>query len=94
MPEPPVSVDVIFEERYWYPEDGGAVWLSGYNVVDPDTGEFLARDAPSCSLAGCGWSASPASRTRTRARSSRMRPRPGSRWRCDAIGTTPTIRAP
>ena len=46
MPEPPVSVDVTFEERYWYPEDGGALWLSGYNVVDPDTGEYLARDAP------------------------------------------------
>ncbi len=46
MPEPPVNVDVIFEERYWYPEDGGAVWLSGYNVVDPGTGEYLARDAP------------------------------------------------
>jgi HIRAN domain len=41
-----VSVSVVFEERYWYPDDGGEVWLSGYSVVDPDSGQFLARDAP------------------------------------------------
>ena len=42
----PVVVDVEFAERYWYPDDGGQVWLSGYQLVDPDTGSFLARDAP------------------------------------------------
>jgi hypothetical protein len=42
----PVVVDVEFAERYWYPDDGGQVWLSGYQLVDPGTGSFLARDAP------------------------------------------------
>ena len=41
-----VVVDAVFEERYWYPEDGGAVWLSGYQLVDPESGRYLARDAP------------------------------------------------
>ena len=39
-------VDVRFEERYWYPDDGGIVWVAGFHVVDPQTGAFLARDAP------------------------------------------------
>jgi hypothetical protein len=39
-----VVVDVTFEERYWYPDDGGVVWLSGYSLVD-SSGRFLARDA-------------------------------------------------
>ena len=41
-----MEVAVIAEERYWYPEDGGAVWLAGFTVVDPETGAYLARDAP------------------------------------------------
>src|SRR3954451_18660749 len=49
----PAIVDVAFEERYWYPEDGGQVWLAGYHVVDPESRRFLARDAPE--LAGRGW---------------------------------------
>jgi HIRAN domain len=52
MSAPPATVDVLFEERYWYPDDGGAVWLSGYNVVDPQTGEYLARDAPRLRASG------------------------------------------
>jgi HIRAN domain len=40
-----VVVDVVFEERYWYPDDGGVVWLSGYHVVDSETGAYLARDS-------------------------------------------------
>jgi hypothetical protein len=36
-------VDVTFEERYWYPDDGGIVWLAGYGVVDA-RGRYLARD--------------------------------------------------
>jgi hypothetical protein len=40
-----VKVDAVFEERYWYPDDGAIVWLSGYGLVDDD-GRYLARDAP------------------------------------------------
>ena len=55
-------VEAAFEERYWYPDDGGVVWLAGYHVVDPETGSFLGRDAPQlaarglrvCSVAGAG----------------------------------------
>jgi hypothetical protein len=58
----PAVVEVAFEERYWYPDDGGVVWLAGYHVVDPETGSFLGRDAPQlaarglrvCSVAGAG----------------------------------------
>ena len=38
-------VDATFEERYWYPDDGGIVWIAGYQLVD-DGGSFLGRDAP------------------------------------------------
>src|SRR3954451_22118707 len=41
-----MDVAVIAEERYWYPDDGGEVWLAGYTVVDPQTGAYLVRDAP------------------------------------------------
>ena len=44
-------VDVELEERYWYPDDGGAVWLAGYQPVGAD-GRFLARDAPELAAAG------------------------------------------
>jgi hypothetical protein len=40
-----VTVDVEYDERYWYPDDGGEVWLAGYQVVDPASGSYLARDA-------------------------------------------------
>ena len=45
-------VDVAHEERYWYPDDGGQVWLAGYHVVDPGSGSFLARDAPALTERG------------------------------------------
>jgi hypothetical protein len=45
-------VDVAFEERYWYPHDGGVVWVSGYQLVDRESGRFLARDAPEVVRAG------------------------------------------
>src|SRR5215211_5647330 len=45
-------VDVSFEERYWYPDDGGIVWLSGYSVVDRESGRYLARDAPQLAARG------------------------------------------
>jgi hypothetical protein len=47
-----VDVAVIAEERYWYPEDGGVLWLAGYTVVDPGTGAYLARDAPELAARG------------------------------------------
>ena len=36
-------VDVEFQERYWYPDDGGQVWISGYQLVDAE-GRFIGRD--------------------------------------------------
>jgi hypothetical protein len=42
----PVTVDVVFEERYWYPDDGGIVWLAGYQPVERESGRRLGRDAP------------------------------------------------
>ena len=44
-------VEVEREERYWYPDDGGIVWLAGFQPVAPD-GRFLARDAPELAAAG------------------------------------------
>jgi HIRAN domain-containing protein len=41
-----IVVDVSIQERYWYPDEGGQVWLAGYQLVDPDSGDYLARDAP------------------------------------------------
>jgi hypothetical protein len=38
-----VVVEVRFEERYWYPEDGGEVWLAGYQPMEGD--RFLSRAA-------------------------------------------------
>jgi hypothetical protein len=51
VPEPAV-VDVVFEERYWYPDDGGVVWLAGFQVVDPESGRYLGRDAPELAARG------------------------------------------
>ena len=39
-----MEVGVEFRERYWYPDDGGEVWVAGYYPVDAE-GRFLARDA-------------------------------------------------
>lgn len=40
------DVAVEHEERYWYPDDGSIVWVAGYTPVDPESGRYLARDAP------------------------------------------------
>ena len=48
----PAVVDVAFEERYWYPHDGGVVWVAGYQLIDPESGRYLARDAESVMAAG------------------------------------------
>jgi hypothetical protein len=50
--ERPVEVDVVLEERYWYPDSGGEVWLAGYQLVDPGSGRFLACDAPELEASG------------------------------------------
>jgi HIRAN domain len=41
-----VEVAVRYDERYWYPDEGGQVWLAGYQPVDPVSGKYLAREAP------------------------------------------------
>jgi hypothetical protein len=53
----PFVVEVEFAERYWYPDDGGQVWLSGYQLVDSATGSYLARDAPQLAERGLHVSA-------------------------------------
>ncbi|MGZ4276447.1 MAG: HIRAN domain-containing protein [Solirubrobacteraceae bacterium] len=49
---PDVVVHVEREDRYWYPHDGGVVWLAGYQLVDPESGRWLARDAPELAARG------------------------------------------
>ena len=46
------DIAVRYEEGYWYPDDGAIVWLAGYVLIDPDTGRFLARDAPELAARG------------------------------------------
>jgi HIRAN domain len=50
-----MDVDVEFRERYWYPDDGGEVWVAGYQAVDAD-GRFVGREgipgAIVCGVAG------------------------------------------
>jgi len=45
-------VDAGYEERYWYPDDGGQVWVAGYQLIDQSSGRYLARDAPELVLRG------------------------------------------
>ena len=47
-----MQVDVEYDERYWYPDDGGQVWIAGYQVVDRESGRYLARDAPELAARG------------------------------------------
>jgi hypothetical protein len=46
-----VRVAAVFEERYWYPDDGGQVWLAGYTPVGDD-GRYLGRDDPELAARG------------------------------------------
>jgi hypothetical protein len=41
-----MQVPVEYDERYWYPDDGGVVWIAGYQLIDQASGRYLARDAP------------------------------------------------
>ena len=45
-------VDAGYEERYWYPDDGGQVWVAGYQLIDQSSGRYLARDAPELTAHG------------------------------------------
>ena len=45
-------IDAGYEERYWYPDDGGEVWVAGYQLIDPESGRYLARDAPELAARG------------------------------------------
>jgi HIRAN domain len=47
-----VLIDAGFEERYWYPDDGGEVWVAGYQLVDRESGRYLARDAAELAARG------------------------------------------
>ena len=47
-----IVVDAVYEERYWYPEEGGQVWLAGYQLVEPESGRYLGRDAPELAARG------------------------------------------
>jgi HIRAN domain len=47
-----VDVAVRYDERYWYPDEGGQVWLAGYQPVDPESGRYLAREAPELAARG------------------------------------------
>jgi HIRAN domain len=52
MDAPGIAVDVEWGERYWYPDDGGEVWVAGFQLVDPASGRYLARDAPEIEARG------------------------------------------
>ena len=39
-------VHVSFEERYWYPDDGGVVWLAGFQLVDEAHGRLRGPRRP------------------------------------------------
>ena len=43
---------MTFEERYWYPDDGGVVWVAGYTPVESESGRYLGRDAPELAARG------------------------------------------
>ena len=45
-------VDAGYEERYWYPDDGGQVWVAGYQLIDRELGRYLARDSPELAALG------------------------------------------
>jgi hypothetical protein len=48
-----VQVRVAYEERYWYPDEGGQVWVAGYHVVDESgRGRYLARDSEALAARG------------------------------------------
>jgi hypothetical protein len=49
---PAAVVDVVVEERYWYPDDGSVLWIAGFQPVDAGSGRYLANDAPELTSRG------------------------------------------
>lgn len=47
-----LTIDAGYAERYWYPDDGGEVWVAGYQLIDSASGRYLARDAPELAASG------------------------------------------
>jgi hypothetical protein len=37
-PQAPAVHDVVFEERYWYPDDRNVIWIAGCHVDEPKSG--------------------------------------------------------
>src|SRR5215218_5152054 len=40
-----MQVDAEYDERYWYPDEGGQVWIAGYQLLDAE-GRYVGRGAP------------------------------------------------
>ena len=53
-------VDAGYEERYWYPDDGGQVWVAGYSSSTTDRVATWPAMPPSSASAACAWWAWPA----------------------------------
>jgi hypothetical protein len=88
-----VVLDVELQERYWYPDDGGQVWVAGYQLVDA-SGRFLGRDAPELAALGVivAWVAGAvhrpdalASELAAPGRALRLRPEPDNPHDANAI---------
>ena len=83
-------VDVEFQERYWYPDDGGQVWIAGYQLVDAE-GRFIGRDgipggALVCNVAGAVHRPEAlASELAAPGSSLALRPEPANEYDPDAI---------
>jgi HIRAN domain len=52
VPEAILRVHVEYDERYWYPDEGGQVWLAGYQIVDAESGRYLGRESPELAARG------------------------------------------
>ena len=85
-----VRVDVEYQERYWYPDDGGEVWLAGYYPVDPESGRYLARDAQELAASGLRVVGVAGAGVTTPTRSLPTPRSPGGGSSCAAISPTPT----
>ena len=85
-----VKVDVEYDERYWYPDDGGQVWIAGYQIVDRDSGRYLARDAPELAARGLRVAGVAGAGHTTPRRCSPTRSRRAARSSCAATRTTRT----
>ena len=88
----PMRVAVEFEERYWYPDDGSIVWLSGYAARRRGR-PLLARDAPQLAERGLRVAGVAGAARHHAAALESDAVAPGSALGCDATrptSTTPT----